>query len=68
MIRLPALLTRGNTLSEIQCSQLEISPCEPLHDIKNVISIILDEMPAMIKSPTLKKSLSAFCSDLTGNV
>ena len=44
MITLPAVLTHGDTLSDIEHADLEISMCVPLHDLNNVISIILDEM------------------------
>ena len=67
MIRLPALLTHGDTLSDIECAELEISMCEPLHDLKNVISIILDEMPSQIESIPLRQSITDFCVRLTGN-
>ena len=67
MIRLPGLLTYGDTLSDIECAELEISMCEPLHDLKNVISIILNEMPGQIESNRLTKSISDFCEKLAGN-
>ena len=66
--RLPALLTCGDTLSEIGCSDYEISLCEPLHDLKNTISTILDEMPAVIEDQRLQTAIRDFCKQLTGKL
>ena len=68
MTRLPALLTCGDTLSEIGCSDYEISLCEPLHDLKNTISTILDEMPAVIEDQRLQTAIRDFCKQLTGKL
>ena len=55
MIILPALLTHGDSLGDVACEDLETSICEPLHDLKNMISIRLDKMPGHIESNHLIK-------------
>ena len=42
-----------DTLSDNECVDVDISMCEPLHDLKNVISITLVEMPGQIDSNPL---------------
>ena len=66
VIRLPALLTTGLTLKEIGCPLYEISQCEPLHDLKNLITHLMNELPHQIEDGTLKNRVKEFCQETLG--
>ena len=64
--RLPALLSTGEALADIGCSNYEISTCEPLHDLKNMIHHILNELPHHITNPQLRQQIKNFCESTLG--
>ena len=66
VIRLPALLTTGHTLEEIGCPLYEILQCEPLHDLKNVITHLMTELPHQIEDGALKRAVNEFCQQTLG--
>lgn len=50
-----ALLCTGRDPSEIE--EYEIGLIEPLHDIKNIINRIFDELPHAVTEPELKSTI-----------
>ena len=56
--QLPALLSTGQTKDDVGCGKYEICKCEPMHDLKNVISPILDEIERLAVSDLLKKAIA----------
>jgi hypothetical protein len=59
--RMPALLTAERQVAGLLDSY-EVVMCEPLHDLKNVISAILEELPHQIEERSLKRKVTEFCS------
>ena len=68
--RLPALLTTGLSLEEIGIPRYEIANCEPLHDLKNVINHLLNELPHHLDDmqPELKEKITTFCNLVTSKL
>jgi hypothetical protein len=42
--------------------------CEPLHDMKNVIAVIFEELHWQIDNEALRKSMKEFCAAYTGKI
>ena len=70
--RPPALLATGHaeSLADINCSKYEISYCEPLHDLRNTIQFILEELADSLKElgldEKLTKQVADFCVQAKG--
>lgn len=64
IVRPPALLCVTQTNTNLD--QYEISSCEPLHDITNVVQNLLTELPHHIESEDVKKLYTNFCNLLIG--
>ena len=60
-------LFNDDTLSTLNCQHYEISNCEPLHDITNVVQNLLTELPHHMPSPSLQKEYQTFCELLIGD-
>jgi hypothetical protein len=60
-------LFNDDTLSTLNCQHYEISNCEPLHDITNVVQNLLTELPHHIPSSSLQKEYQTFCELLIGD-
>ena len=56
----------GHTLEDLGMEEYEIALCEPLHDLKNLINVIFDEVYNQIKNKELKKLVMDFCTRYTG--
>ena len=66
-IQLPALLQEGHhVIDALGLDEYEVSTCEPLHDLKNVNSIIFEELHHHVKDEPLRRSIKEFCSQFTG--
>ena len=61
-----ALLTKGTTLEDICCQEYEVANCEPLHDLKNVIHIILNEFAIIVEQKELRRQVQEFCKQTVG--
>lgn len=64
--RLPAVCACGKTLEELGLEMYEVTHCDPLHDFKNVIVHLLEELPFQINDPDIKKEIRHFCSSSMG--
>lgn len=64
--RLPALLSQGETLNSLSLHWYEIIMTEPLHDLKNLICNILDELPKQLPNRQLCKDMEAYITTLKG--
>jgi hypothetical protein len=60
-------LFNDDTLSTLNCQHYEISNCEPLHDITNVVQNLLTELPHHMPSSSLQKEYQTFCELLIGD-
>ena len=61
LLRKPVLLSPPLTAEEIGIENYEISLTEPMHDLKNLITHILTELPHHIEDSTLQKVIKEFC-------
>ena len=68
LAQLPALLTEGHSIHELGLDEYEIATCEPLHDLKNLINLIFDEVHWQVNNKRLQKSLKQFCEEYKGMV
>lgn len=65
--RAPALLTTGESLEAIGLVDYEIATCEPLHDLKNCIQHIMEELPIVkYNNKDLGVKNAKFCKDKLG--
>jgi len=64
--RLPALASTKMSLAELQCASYEVCGCEPLHDLKNLISVLMEELPYQIQDKNSRKALQDFIHLLEG--
>ena len=46
--------------------EYEVAMCDPLHDLKNMINVVFDEVYNQIKNKELKKLVMDFCTHYTG--
>ena len=46
--------------------EFEIALTEPLHDLKNVITLILELVPGQIQNPSLKSAVAKYCKTQLG--
>ena len=44
-------MTGGETIESLELHDYEISMSEPLHDLRNLIMAILEEVPAQLEAP-----------------
>ncbi|CAC5415964.1 unnamed protein product [Mytilus coruscus] len=67
--RPPALLLHypEKSLTESNISWYEVLPCEPLHDISNVVQNIIQELPHHVKQNSTKLELEKFCNNTIGD-
>ena len=65
---LPAICTAGHTLSQLSCESYEVAMCDPLHDFKNLIHHILEELPHQVNTRDLKKDITDFCKGSLGRL
>ncbi|CAG2231602.1 unnamed protein product [Mytilus edulis] len=67
--RPPALLLHypEKSLTESNVSCYEVLPCEPLHDISNVVQNIIQELPHHVKLKSTKLDLEKFCNNTIGD-
>ncbi|CAC5389542.1 unnamed protein product [Mytilus coruscus] len=67
--RPPALLLHypEKSLTESNISCYEVLPCEPLHDISNVVQNIIQELPHHVKQNSTKLELEKFCNNTIGD-
>ena len=58
----------GETITPEDCDikLYEVALCDPLHDLKNLISRIFEELPYQVDNPELKKDISDFCRESWG--
>ncbi|CAC5375195.1 unnamed protein product [Mytilus coruscus] len=61
----PTLSEKSLTESNISC--YEVLPCEPLHDISNVIQNIIQELSHHVKQNSTKLELEKFCNNTIGD-
>lgn len=70
--RPPALLIGGTDMLldlPVALQHYEISMCEPLHDLKNVINRVMKELPSCVSTDLkLKEALSALLTELHGQL
>ena len=66
MRRLPALCSNGHSLEELHLENYEVVHCDPLHDFKNIIHHILEELPYQVENQDLKDKVSEFCKTCIG--
>ena len=64
--RLPAVCACGKTLEELNLDRYEVTHCDPLHDFKNVIVHLFDELPSQINDADIRKEISHFCTTSMG--
>jgi hypothetical protein len=57
----------GFSITCVNCQHYEISNCEPLHDITNVVQNLLTELSHHMPSPSLQKEYQTFCELLIGD-
>lgn len=62
------LLSTGKTLEELGCDRYEISLCEPLHDFKNLITHILEELRQQLGGVPrdVKETITQYCKGILG--
>ena len=60
------MLTTGESLESLGINQYEIAFCEPLHDLKNIITNILLELPEQLPSGPLQKTIKKQCDSWMG--
>ncbi|CAC5356825.1 unnamed protein product [Mytilus coruscus] len=67
--RPPALLLHypEKSLTESNISCYEVLPCEPLHDISNIVQNIIQELPHHVKQNSTKLELEKFCNNTIGD-
>lgn len=63
---LPPLASKGYSLDEINCSQLEIMRVDPLHDFRNLIQSILAELPAYAPDNNVGVRIKDYCTTING--
>lgn len=64
--RLPALCTQGHSLEQLGLQNYEVVHCDPLHDFKNVIQNLMEELPHQVQNLKLKSKVSEFCTTCIG--
>ena len=64
--RRPALLYMGETRKVVGCGKYELCKCEPMHDLKNVITSMLEELPRIVVSSQLKAQITELKTTLSG--
>lgn len=67
-IKRPAALLTGQVEIPSSLTDYEIMMVEPLHDLKNVINRIFNELPHAISDPALKSSLTDALTILKGKL
>ncbi|CAC5383131.1 unnamed protein product [Mytilus coruscus] len=67
--RPPALLMThpDETSKEMNIESYEVMPCEPLHDICNIVQNIITELPHHVENKETKSELENFCSKTIGD-
>ncbi|XP_071138708.1 uncharacterized protein [Mytilus edulis] len=67
--RPPALLMTqpDKTSTEMNIEGYEVMPCEPLHDICNIVQNIITELPHHVENKETKAELENFCSKTIGD-
>jgi hypothetical protein len=64
--RLPAICSTGRSLAELGCEMYEVVLCDPLHDFKNLIFHILEELANHIDNVNLQHDVKEFCKKAIG--